>query len=73
MPRGSRPIVRQDGVDMGYLFEPMSQWQARSIAAWRYDPPYDFTDAMADPILAAALRRAVQPEILRKKRHAHLN
>jgi ribosomal-protein-alanine N-acetyltransferase len=27
----------------------MSQRQARAVAAWRYDPPYDFYDAVADP------------------------
>jgi ribosomal-protein-alanine N-acetyltransferase len=33
---------------MRYLFEPMSDEQARAVAAWRYDPPYDFYDAVAD-------------------------
>ena len=32
-----------------YRFEPMSQRQARAVAAWRYDPPYDFYDMVADP------------------------
>jgi [ribosomal protein S18]-alanine N-acetyltransferase len=32
-----------------YRFEPMSQQQACSVAAWRYDPPYDFYDMVADP------------------------
>jgi ribosomal-protein-alanine N-acetyltransferase len=34
---------------MRYQFEPMSQRQARTIAAWRYTPPYDFYDWAADP------------------------
>ena len=27
----------------------MSQRQARAVAAWQYEPPYDFYDAVADP------------------------
>jgi len=34
---------------MSYLFEPMSDEDARAIAAWHYEPPYDFYDWTADP------------------------
>lgn len=34
---------------MGFRFEPMAEWHARSIAGWRYHPPYDFYDWAADP------------------------
>jgi len=34
---------------MRYRFEPMSQRQARTVAAWRYTRPYDFYDMVADP------------------------
>src|SRR3954454_1376146 len=47
--RGSPRMVWQKGVYRGSRFEPMSQRQARAIAAWRYDPPYDFYDAVGDP------------------------
>ena len=33
---------------MGYRFEPMSDRQARIVAAWHYDAPYDFYDWEAD-------------------------
>jgi [ribosomal protein S18]-alanine N-acetyltransferase len=33
---------------MTYRFEPMSDEQARAVAAWHYDPPYDFYDWEAD-------------------------
>jgi [ribosomal protein S18]-alanine N-acetyltransferase len=62
MSQGSRPIVERDGVDMRYRFEPMSQRQARAVAAWRYDPPYDFYDAVADPEDLAELLDPVQRE-----------
>ena len=45
-----------------FRFEPMSQRQARAIAAWRYDPPYDFYDAVADPEDLAELLDPVQRE-----------
>jgi [ribosomal protein S18]-alanine N-acetyltransferase len=45
-----------------YRFEPMSQRQARAVAAWRYDPPYDFYDAVADPEDLAELLDPVQRE-----------
>src|SRR5919107_2907655 len=45
-----------------YRFEPMSQRQARSVATWRYDPPYDFYDAVADPEDLAELLDPVQRE-----------
>jgi [ribosomal protein S18]-alanine N-acetyltransferase len=40
----------------------MSQRQARAVAAWRYDPPYDFYDAEADPEDLAELLDPVQRE-----------
>ncbi len=43
-----------------YRFEPMSQRQARAVAAWRYDPPYDFYDMVADPEDLAELLDPVQ-------------
>ena len=33
----------------GYVFEPMSDGQARAVAAWRYEAPYDFYDMANDP------------------------
>jgi ribosomal-protein-alanine N-acetyltransferase len=45
-----------------YRFEPMSQRQARAVAAWRYDPPYDFYDAVADPEDLAELLDPAQRE-----------
>jgi ribosomal-protein-alanine N-acetyltransferase len=45
-----------------YRFEPMSQRQARTVAAWRYDPPYDFYDAVADPEDLTELLDPVQRE-----------
>ena len=33
----------------GYRFREMSQADACAIAAWCYDPPYDFYDATGDP------------------------
>ena len=38
----------------------MSQRQAHAVAAWRYDPPYDFYDAAADPEDLAELLDPVQ-------------
>ena len=32
-----------------YLFKPMSEENAREVAAWRYEPPYDFYDMTRDP------------------------
>jgi len=40
----------------------MSQRQARAVAAWRYDPPYDFYDAVADPEDLAELLDPAQRE-----------
>ena len=34
---------------MRYRFEPMSERQARAVAGWRSDPPYDFYDLVVDP------------------------
>jgi ribosomal-protein-alanine N-acetyltransferase len=47
---------------MRYRFEPMSDQQADAIAAWRYDPPYDFYDAVADLDDLAELLDPVQRE-----------
>jgi [ribosomal protein S18]-alanine N-acetyltransferase len=32
-----------------FEFRKMSSGEARQIAGWRYDPPYDFYDAVSDP------------------------
>ena len=40
----------------------MSQRQARAVAAWRYDPPYDFYDMVADPEDLAELLDPAQRE-----------
>ena len=32
----------------GYVFEPMSDEQARAVVAWRYEAPYDFYDVAND-------------------------
>lgn len=45
---------------MSFRFEPMSDEQARAIAAWHYDPPYDFYDWTADPDDLAELLDPVQ-------------
>ncbi len=34
---------------MTYTFSLLSNEQARAIAAWRYEPPYDFYNSDADP------------------------
>ncbi len=34
---------------MAYTFSLLTDEQARAIAAWRYDPPYDFYNSDADP------------------------
>src|SRR5579884_2625660 len=34
---------------MRYAFAPMTEEQAHTVASWRYDPPYDFYNADADP------------------------
>ncbi len=56
MPEFERTGSRQ------YRFEPMSQWQAHAVAGWRYDPPYDFYDMVADPDDLAELLDPVQRE-----------
>ena len=33
----------------GYVFQPMNDEQARAVAAWRYEAPYDFYDMANDP------------------------
>jgi [ribosomal protein S18]-alanine N-acetyltransferase len=38
-----------------YCFRSMNQADARAIAAWHYDPPYDFYDATTDPDSLAEL------------------
>lgn len=32
-----------------YVFHPMTDREAREIAAWHYEPPYDFYDMAQDP------------------------
>ena len=32
-----------------YLFKQMDDDEAREISGWRYEPPYDFYDAVSDP------------------------
>ena len=60
MPQGSRPVAGWGGTDIQYRFEPMSEQQARAVADWYYDPPYDFYDAAADPEDLAELLDPVQ-------------
>jgi ribosomal-protein-alanine N-acetyltransferase len=48
MPVNALPVVSPDEADLRYRFEPMSQRRARAVAPWRYDPPYDFYDWLAD-------------------------
>lgn len=60
MPQDSRPIVGRDRADMRYQFEPVSQRQARTVAAWRYTPPYDFYNWVGDPDDLAELLDPVQ-------------
>jgi ribosomal-protein-alanine N-acetyltransferase len=33
----------------GYVFRQMNEEDAREVAAWHYEPPYDFYDAASDP------------------------
>ena len=33
----------------GFVVRPMSQVDAETVAAWHYEPPYDFYDFEADP------------------------
>jgi ribosomal-protein-alanine N-acetyltransferase len=44
------------------VLEPMTQDDAEAVAAWRYEPPYDFYDASADEgdlaLLLSAEKRA---------------
>ena len=42
-----------------YRFRPMDDTDAREISGWRYEPPYDFYDADADP---ADLEELLDPE-----------
>jgi ribosomal-protein-alanine N-acetyltransferase len=49
MPQSSRKVVAGVETDIEYRFEPMSDDRARAIADWRYDPPYDFYNSVADP------------------------
>jgi ribosomal-protein-alanine N-acetyltransferase len=60
MPQGSRPVAGRGGTDMRYRFEPMSEQQARAVADWHYDPPYDFYNAAADSEDLAELLDPVQ-------------
>ena len=34
---------------MDYTFRQMNEGQARQVAAWRYEPPYDFYDVASAP------------------------
>ncbi len=43
----------------GYLLRQMDDADARGISGWRYEPPYDFYDATADP---ADLAELLDPE-----------
>lgn len=46
----------------GYRFRPMDDAEARGVAGWRYDPPYDFYDGVAD---ADDLAELLDPECRR--------
>jgi hypothetical protein len=35
--------------ERGYVFRPMNEEEARAVAAWRYEAPYDFCDRANDP------------------------
>lgn len=54
---------------MPYAFEPMDEAQARAVAAWRYEPPYDFYSLAEDPEDLAEL---LDPE-KRRSYHAALS
>src|SRR5918992_3761145 len=46
----SRPSNRRaEMTQSGYVFRPMNEKEARAVAAWRYEAPYDFYDMANDP------------------------
>ncbi len=56
----------------GYLFRQMDGADAREVSGWRYEPPYDFYDAAADPddlaeLLDPERRRGVYFSVLDRK------
>ena len=51
---------------MPFIIRPMSDASAEAIAGWRYPPPYDFYDAIADDpdladLLSADFRHELSP------------